>query len=64
MVTKWAIFFAGITCSTGFEDGRVLTIDHLLPLFLRLVFVLEIHVLTLNKATDGLALGTFCLVKF
>jgi SNF family Na+-dependent transporter len=64
MVTKRAIFFAGITCGAGLEDGRIFTVDYLLPLFFRLVLVLEIHILALDEATDGFALGTFCLVKF
>jgi hypothetical protein len=63
MVAEEAIFFTGIACGAGCENGRVLTIDYLLPHLLRLVFVLEIHVLALNKATDGFAIGTFGLIK-
>jgi hypothetical protein len=64
MVTKRAIFFAGITCGAGLENGRIFTADYFLPLLLCLVFVLKIQVLAFNKATDGFTLGTFCLVKF
>jgi hypothetical protein len=64
MVPIGAIFLAGITCGAGLKNRRVLTVDYFLPFLLRFAFVLEIHVLALNDATDGFAPGAFCPVKF
>jgi hypothetical protein len=64
MVPIRAVFFTGIACGACLQHGRILAVDYFLPFLLRFVFVLEIHVLALDQATDGFAPGAFCPVKF